>query len=1343
MSNIIKDSLQLYLDAANINSYPGYGNWWYDLSGNNNDGTLSAETIGTTKSGVMTLNGSDTTISIPSPNLAASNFTVIGISKRTSGAGRMIAGGSNNWLLGHWSSYSECCFSNGWITPITGLANNVDTRIYAVTGNIAGDVYTFYDNTQNKTTAPSGGSAGPNGFLLGKYYAGAEYGTGEISVLLAYNEVLTYGEIVQIILELEYSMSAQYYKSNNTLALSNSLTLTHRPIKPTNAVLDLNMYELDSYNENILNVFPVPTNIKSWNGGTYGGTSCTISAELTTPSPANGTPLKMVPTAADASTQTWATSTWNLAPAVIGDIWTVSMWIKANGVMKAGVYIFEIDSSGTWLAGYATNTMIDTVTDTWVRFEATRTFTNASAAFIQIRFEGPDIYNAGDILWFDGCVVQKRSSASNFQDTRLLTQGWKSLNNHNLFGDITNMTTINDELVFVNASSDYIDITNNLLVKGGIKYMLGDGTNGVDQQFPYSIEAWFNFSTAPGALAAGMQLIGHNGAGGTGMQISSYTGTKMSFGYRGNATLFNNTALSGDTWYHGVCVHDPDLGNTIYLNANADGTLAASSLVVDYTTAQLKMGYTPSRLTQPYDGLMPIVRVYNKALTSLEVIKNFNNDTVKYFEEITSGSQYTLLLNKKTNTVFAWGINDGNFGDNTTTDRSTPIAAITNKSFKFITGSDLTSYGIDKSGQAWAWGSNSYGGIGDNSTISKNTPVMVCGGHIAKKIVAYNNAAILLDKWGRAWGWGYNTSGQLGNNSVMSYSTPVAVCGGHIFCNIALGPTATDNTHHALGIDEQGQAWAWGWNTTGPLGNNSIVDKSTPVAVYGGHTFCKISAGFAVSLGLDNNGQAWAWGFNGTGSLGNNSTTNYSTPIAVYGEHEFIDIATTELSGYGLDHNGKLWSWGLNELGTLGNNSTTNYSTPIAVYGDHTFCKITAGNFNAFGLDNNDQLWGWGDNLYGQLGIGNIISELTPVAVHFNNQDKAKYFIKFDAGYAPYNILSNTLTGSVFSWGFNDSGSLGDYSVISKITPVAVCGSHKFKYIAAGNASAYGIDYDGLAWAWGGNSEGQLGNNSVNNESTPVVVGGREHTFCKVYGAGTGVAMVDINGETWAWGLNDNGQLGDNTVTNQSTPVLILGKHLFKEVIVHMQHSLAIDFEGQAWGWGNNTYGQLGNNSTTHEKTPIAICGNHTFCHITPSVNGSSAIDNHGKAWTWGNNTIGQLGNNSVIDYSTPVAVCGNHTFCEISGGDSFNLALDNHGQAWGWGNNYKGVLGINSTVSYSTPVAVYGNHTFCHIKSDTNGGIAIDNNSQLWSWGHNDYGQLGDGTTSSRSTPVAVCISL
>ena len=228
---------------------------------------------------------------------------------------------------------------------------------------------------------------------------------------------------------------------------------------------------------------------------------------------------------------------------------------------------------------------------------------------------------------------------------------------------------------------------------------------------------------------------------------------------------------------------------------------------------------------------------------------------------------------------------------------------------------------------------------------------------------------------GSAWGWGYNNHGQLGDNSIVNKSTPVAVYGSKTFCQISAGYA------HSLAVDKNGQAWGWGYNQYGQLGDNSLlISQLTPVAVYGSKTFCQISGGQSHSLALDYNGKVWGWGYNNVGQLGDNSVTNRSTPVAVCGAHTFCQISGGYFYSLALDYNGKAWSWGINTYGQLGNNELgVNQSTPVAVCGAHTFCKISGGSLHSVAIDRNGKAWSWGSNSTGQLGYSP--NTKTPVAV--------------------------------------------------------------------------------------------------------------------------------------------------------------------------------------------------------------------------------------------------------------------------------------------------------------------------------------------------------------------------
>ncbi len=241
----------------------------------------------------------------------------------------------------------------------------------------------------------------------------------------------------------------------------------------------------------------------------------------------------------------------------------------------------------------------------------------------------------------------------------------------------------------------------------------------------------------------------------------------------------------------------------------------------------------------------------------------------------------------------------------------------------------------------------------------------------------YNSLSIIDDK---LWEWGCNNYGQLGNNSNISKFTPIIVYGCRNFINIYKGTNIFDSSTTDLitiiGKDNSNRIFSWGNNTFGQLGNNSIINKSTPVSICGNHIFNEIYSTQVFNIGIDDNG-TWGWGINDTGQLGDNTVENRSTPVAVCGNHTFCEIYLG-LPSFGIDNYGRLWSWGLGTYGGLGNNTVINVSTPIVVCGNHTFCKINNMIFGCIGLDNYGKLWSWGYNSFGQLGDNTIMNTPHP-----------------------------------------------------------------------------------------------------------------------------------------------------------------------------------------------------------------------------------------------------------------------------------------------------------------------------------------------------------------------------
>ena len=560
------------------------------------------------------------------------------------------------------------------------------------------------------------------------------------------------------------------------------------------------------------------------------------------------------------------------------------------------------------------------------------------------------------------------------------------------------------------------------------------------------------------------------------------------------------------------------------------------------------------------------------------------------------------------------------------------------------------------------------------------------------------------------------------------------------------GIFASTAQNQSLFISGSGRAWAWGSGNNGQLGDNAFgVIRATPISILGtAKTFCQISAGEGHSVAIDRNGRVWGWGSNNNGQLGDNSTSVRATPVSIFSAatRTFCKISAGQNFTTAIDRNGRAWGWGFNSTGQLGNNSTAQVTIPTSVLGAiKTFCHISSGGEHTLAIDRNGRAWSWGRNSNAQLGDASITSRLTPVSV----AGGVKTFCRIDAG----NIhnLAIDRNGRLWAWGNNGNGRLGDNSIMERPTPVSVLGTVKtFCKISAGGNYSLAIDKNGRAWAWGLNQDGNLGDNTLSSRLTPVSVGGAVKTFCHISAGGGHSLAVDRNGRVWGWGINSGGVLGNNFIVSSSTPRAVYGTRTFCQIGVRSGFNLfttAIDRNGRVWGWGSNNNGQLGNSSVTSERTPVSILGAvKTFCKISQGGNNVSAIDRTGRAWSWGVNNRGQLGNGdfTLSSQRTPVSVQGTRTFCEISCGNTHVLAIDRNGRVWAWGEGSDGRLGENSTISRTQPTPVAGLlKTFCKITGGVPFSAAIDNRGHVWTWGWNVYGGLGDNSTVSKLTPVSI----
>lgn len=237
-----------------------------------------------------------------------------------------------------------------------------------------------------------------------------------------------------------------------------------------------------------------------------------------------------------------------------------------------------------------------------------------------------------------------------------------------------------------------------------------------------------------------------------------------------------------------------------------------------------------------------------------------------------------------------------------------------------------------------------------------------------------------IDAEGNLWAWGRNKNGELGNGTTENSSKPIQIMKGTKFKKVDTSASWT-----SFAIDEDGNLWGWGNNSQGQLGNETKGSNvTTPLKIAEGIRFKDISAGL-YNVAIDEEGNLWTWGL----------STNNDVPIKTLEGTKFKKISAGVQHSLAIDEEGNLWSWGSNHKGQLGNGTTTNNRTPTKILEGTKFKEISAGNDHSLAIDEEGILWTWGSNIRGELGNGTTTQEANPIPMKIKENTK---FQKVSAG---------------------------------------------------------------------------------------------------------------------------------------------------------------------------------------------------------------------------------------------------------------------------------------------------------------------------------------------------------
>jgi len=828
-------------------------------------------------------------------------------------------------------------------------------------------------------------------------------------------------------------------------------------------------------------------------------------------------------------------------------------------------------------------------------------------------------------------------------------------------------------------------------------------------------------------------------------------GTVYTWGFNQYGQLGDNTTTNSRSPIAVQVAGTPLAGKTIVqIAAGADHSLALDSGGALYAWGSNAYGQLGNGTTT--NSSVPVaVKIAGTPLAGKTIV------------QIAAGANHNMVLTSD-GAVYTWGWNyHGQLGNNTKTNSNTIVAVQTigtplaGKKIVKIAAGQGHSLALTDDGMVYAWGRNDTGQLGNNATTDAMLPVAVTvtGTPMSNKtiveIASGARHSLAIDSSGKVYAWGHNGSGQLGNNSTVNALTPVAVqapADKNIIQVSGSGWLGASSS--ALASD--GTVYSWGRGFDGQLGDGTNNDSSVPVIT----TINLVDTPSTPTHVMAKPGDTTA-------------IISWQAPIVSGGQN---------ITGYVLQYQAVgAYSWTTINVAAAATSHTITGLTNDQTYRIRLAAKITAGT----GDFSNVVLV----TPHAKPTITNVSPAIGPVAGGQNVTLTGTNFILKSKkimqtvngnGYS----LALSADGTVYTWGRNEYGQLGNgVTATNSPVPVAVktagtpMEGKTIVQISAKVWYALALASDGTVYSWGFNSWGQLGNGTsgtANNASAPVAVKTagtpmEGKTIVQVAAGATHSLALATDGTIYAWGKNEYGQLGNDSTTNSPVPVAVktAGTPMDGKTIIQIhagyEHSLALASDGTVYAWGRNNSGQLGKNDATDTHIPAAVqtlgtpMAGKVIVQLAAGNSQSMALASDGTVYTWGWNQYGQLGNGTTTNSRIPVAVVttgtplAGKTISQIAAGNAHALAMTDDGAIYSWGWNQYGQLGNNSTINSSLPVIVKTTGTPLAGKMITqiaSGGspnsLVLANDGTMYTWGWGQHGQLGNGTIGTDAkTPLAV----
>lgn len=651
---------------------------------------------------------------------------------------------------------------------------------------------------------------------------------------------------------------------------------------------------------------------------------------------------------------------------------------------------------------------------------------------------------------------------------------------------------------------------------------------------------------------------------------------------------------------------------------------------------------------------------------------------------------------------------------------------------------------LTNNGTIYCWGEGSQGELGNGSNFDSHTPVQVQqpGSEVFTDVTAGEYFTCAATQSGQAYCWGESSVGQVGNGSTGSFNTPQAVDQGSLGISL-FDVEAEYRTVCAIGTN--GLAACWGEGHVGQLGDAGSFDSYTPSAMNmpAVGSFTQITMHDAGGCARGTDGIPYCWGQNNGGVIDNTAGWGDVLPPTAVGSETFTRIARSGETLCGVTGSETVRCTGGNGSFTYGNGSSDvssalweNGATGVAA------TMLDGGSFGTMcGLDGNGDVYCWGNVGKGLTGTGETEDTYTPLQTSVTDA--------VDVGGRDGHFCALTGSGAVYCWGRDiyslTNGAYQDASI--PVPAVAAPVGVLFTSLSVGSSHLCARTDAGQVYCLGANWAGQLGDGTFNDSSNgwvlaPHPTGG---TWSEVVAGNAHTCARDNANTLYCWGRNSQGQLGDGDPgvdKGSPTQVVNSGGVAWASLAAGGAHTCATTTGSDLFCWGYGGEGQLGNGSYANFSTPQGVAASTFFGAVSASSGNTCALNLSDQAFCWGNSDSGRIGDGNLASYpNTPQQVSGGVAYQSLHlAAWNTTCGIETDHSVKCWGANWSGQYGNGTTDSFSTPTDAWTGFLLDDLAftwGDAACGITTD--GDIFCTGWHSYGATGVGREAYARLPVLV----